>query len=84
MQDHWLIVSITKLINNVKEIKLIVFYIQVNDIAGSFSGVVFGITNTFGTMPGIICPYIVGVLTQNVCININFSLFDDYNKIFHF
>ena len=55
--------------NNVKEIKLIVFYIQVNDIAGSFSGVVFGITNTFGTMPGIICPYITGVITQNVNIS---------------
>ncbi len=40
--------------------------ININDIAGAYSGIVFGITNTFGTLPGIICPYIVGVLTKNV------------------
>lgn len=40
--------------------------VNINDIAGSYSGIVFGITNTFGTMPGIICPFIVGIITKNV------------------
>ena len=40
--------------------------VNVNDIAGRFSGIVFGIANTFGTIQGIICPYIVGVITKDV------------------
>lgn len=39
--------------------------VNINDIAGSFSGIVFGIANSFGTLPGIIAPYFVGVLTKN-------------------
>lgn len=39
--------------------------VNINDIAGSFSGIVFGIANTFGTAPGIICPYFVGYMTKN-------------------
>lgn len=39
--------------------------VNVNDIAGSFSSVVFGIANTFGTAPGIIAPYFVGLITKN-------------------
>lgn len=39
--------------------------VNINDIAGSYSGVVFGIANSFGTMPGIIAPYVVGILTKN-------------------
>ena len=30
--------------------------VNINDIAGCYSGIVFGITNTFGTLPGIISP----------------------------
>ena len=40
--------------------------VNINDIGGAYSGVVYGITNTFGTIPGIVCPYIVGVITKNV------------------
>ncbi|CAF1320943.1 unnamed protein product, partial [Didymodactylos carnosus] len=34
-----------------------------NDIAPSYAGLVFGISNTFATLPGIISPYIVGAVT---------------------
>ena len=43
--------------------------VNINDIAGSYSGIVFGIANSFGTLPGIICPYFVGILTKNVSLN---------------
>ena len=63
--------------------------VNINDIAGPFSGVVFGITNTFGTMPGIIAPYIVGVITKDVrglvlgleSINICKSFFFNKSKL---
>jgi hypothetical protein len=38
-----------------------------NDIAPAYAGIVFGISNTFATIPGIISPYIVGALTEKVC-----------------
>ena len=38
------------------------------DIAPRFSGVLMGITNSAGTIPGIIGPFVVGLLTDNqVC-----------------
>ena len=38
------------------------------DIAPRFSGVLMGITNAAATIPGIIGPYVVGLLTDNqVC-----------------
>lgn len=40
--------------------------VNINDIAGSYAGIVFGIANSFGTAPGIICPYFVGlIVSQN-------------------
>lgn len=39
--------------------------VNINDIAGPYSGIVFGIANSFGTLPGIICPYFVGIFTKN-------------------
>ncbi|CAF0884850.1 unnamed protein product, partial [Brachionus calyciflorus] len=39
--------------------------VNINDIGGAYSGVIYGITNTFGTIPGIVCPYIVGVITKH-------------------
>ena len=35
------------------------------DIAPRFSGVLMGITNSAGTIPGIIGPFVVGLLTDN-------------------
>ena len=34
------------------------------DIGARYSGVLMGITNTAGTIPGVISPYIVGLLTN--------------------
>lgn len=38
------------------------------DIAPRYAGVLMGITNSAGTIPGIVGPFVVGVLTNNeVC-----------------
>jgi MFS transporter, ACS family, solute carrier family 17 (sodium-dependent inorganic phosphate cotransporter), member 5 len=42
------------------------FLVNYNDIAGAYSAIVFGIGNTFATIPGIIAPYLVGIITKNV------------------
>ena len=42
------------------------FLVNYNDVAGAYSGIVFGIANTFATIPGIIAPYLVGEITKNV------------------
>ena len=42
------------------------YLVNINDIAGPYSGIVFGISNTIGTIPGLISPYIASVLTTNV------------------
>ncbi|KAI0985583.1 hypothetical protein GJ496_008160 [Pomphorhynchus laevis] len=36
-----------------------------NDIAGQYAGIAFGISNTFGTIPGLISPYLTGFMTRN-------------------
>jgi hypothetical protein len=50
-----------------------------NDISGPYSGLVFGVSNTIATIPGIISPYIVGLLTVNVSLerNKNFLFYLD-------
>ena len=42
------------------------FMVNYNDIAGSFAGLSFGISNTVGTIPGFIVPFMVGALTTHV------------------
>lgn len=42
------------------------YIVNINEVGGVYSGILFGISNTFGTIPGIVAPYIVGVLTPNV------------------
>jgi ACS family sodium-dependent inorganic phosphate cotransporter-like MFS transporter 5 len=42
------------------------FLVNYNDVGGAFSGMVFGISNTIGTLSGIVAPYLVGALTRNV------------------
>ncbi len=39
---------------------------NINDVSGPFSGILFGVSNTIGTLPGIISPYLVGVITADV------------------
>lgn len=41
------------------------FMVNYNDIGGPFAGLIFGMVNTFGTMPGFIAPSLVGILTPN-------------------
>jgi ACS family sodium-dependent inorganic phosphate cotransporter-like MFS transporter 5 len=41
------------------------FLVNYNDVGGRFSGMVFGISNTIGTLSGIVAPYLVGILTKN-------------------
>ena len=36
------------------------------DIAPQYAGVLFGISNTAATLPGIAAPYVIGVITSNV------------------
>jgi len=47
------------------------FLVNYNDIGGTYAGIVFGLSNTIGTISGIVAPYLVGALTPNV--NILFS-----------
>lgn len=43
------------------------FVVNLNEIGGrNYSGVLYGISNTFGTIPGIIAPYFVGLMTPQV------------------
>lgn len=44
------------------------FLVTYNDIAKSYSGILFGISNTFANIPGILVPYLVAIITKNVCI----------------
>jgi ACS family sodium-dependent inorganic phosphate cotransporter-like MFS transporter 5 len=40
--------------------------VNIMDVAGPFSSLLFGISNTMATIPGIVAPYLVGVITKNV------------------
>jgi hypothetical protein len=44
------------------------FLVNYNDVGGAYAGMVFGISNTIGTLSGIVAPYLVGALTKNVTI----------------
>jgi hypothetical protein len=39
-----------------------------NDMAPAYAGIVFGISNTFATISGIMSPYVVGALTGKVSL----------------
>ncbi|RNA32387.1 sialin isoform X2 [Brachionus plicatilis] len=41
------------------------FQVNINEIGGEYSGILFGISNTIATVSGIVSPYIVGVMTPN-------------------
>lgn len=42
--------------------------ININDIAGPYAGIIFGISNTIASIPGIVSPYIASALTPHVII----------------
>ena len=51
------------------EIKILIFnsyYVNINDISGPYSGVVFGISNSIAGIPGLICPYLTSAITVHV------------------
>jgi hypothetical protein len=52
------------------------YCVNVNDIGGKYSGVLFGISNTFATLPGIIVPYFVSLMTPNQNL-------DEWNIVFY-
>jgi hypothetical protein len=39
---------------------------NINEIGGSYAGMLFGISNTIATLPGIFAPAMVGLITVNV------------------
>ena len=52
------------------------FVVNLNEIGGrNYSGVLYGISNTFGTLPGIIAPYFVGLITPQVYYHNFFCFF---------
>lgn len=44
------------------------YLVNINDIAGPFSGIVFGLSNTIATLPGIISPNLASAITKNVSV----------------
>lgn len=56
------------------------YEVNINEIGGkNFSGILYGVSNTFGVLPGLVAPYLVGLLTPKVK---NFSKMPFYNFIF--
>jgi uncharacterized membrane protein len=48
------------------------YAVNLLDIAPRFAGVIMGITNVFGSLPGFLSPQIVGIITVNKvrwCLN---------------
>ena len=61
------------------------YLVNTNDIAGPYSGIVFGISNTIATIPGLVSPYIASILTTHVNVDSFLTviiLFDFFIKIF--
>jgi MFS transporter, ACS family, solute carrier family 17 (sodium-dependent inorganic phosphate cotransporter), member 5 len=42
------------------------FHVNTYEIAGPFTGIIIGLTNLWGTLPGVIGPYFVSIITTNV------------------
>lgn len=41
------------------------FFLSIYEVGGPFTSIIIGITNTVGTLPGILAPFLVGILTAN-------------------
>lgn len=52
------------------------YLININDIAGPYSGIIFGISNTMSTLTGILSPYLASNITKHVI----FCFFKYFNK----
>lgn len=52
--------------------------VNINDISGPFSGILFGISNTIATVPGFVAPALVGIITKNVRFNFCYSFWFSY------
>ena len=50
------------------------YAVNILDIAPRFAGVIIGISNVFGSMPGFISPMIVGYITTKNVSNLLFQL----------
>lgn len=51
------------------------YAVNLLDIAPRFAGVIMGITNVFGSLPGFLSPQIVGIITVNkvrLCLTLKF------------
>jgi hypothetical protein len=55
--------------------------VNYNDVAGQYAGLVFGMANTFGTIPGFIAPAIVGAITTKVFYLVTYLFFFKYNSL---
>ncbi len=44
------------------------FVVNMVDIVPPFAGILFGISNTVATIPGILAPYAIGVITSDVSV----------------
>jgi ACS family sodium-dependent inorganic phosphate cotransporter-like MFS transporter 5 len=49
------------------------------DIGPRYSGIIFGISNTLASATGFAAPYMVGVLTGDVSIQIYYRALDDFS-----
>ena len=56
------------------------YIININEVGGIYSGVLFGVSNTFGTIPGIVAPYIVSVLTGKVSLFLMIDILLIFNE----
>jgi ACS family sodium-dependent inorganic phosphate cotransporter-like MFS transporter 5 len=56
------------------------FIVNYNDVCGRFSGMALGIGNTFASIPGILAPYLVGLVTKNVILKQTYSLTSNVNN----
>ena len=51
------------------------YAVNLLDIAPRFAGVIMGITNVFGSLPGFLSPQIVGIITVNKVGKVPFEIY---------
>jgi len=52
------------------------FHVNINEVAGPYAGMLYGMSNTLATVPGIVAPYLVAILTKN-------QLQDEWSHVFY-